>query len=78
MLSFADCFKIAKSKKKYINHCVEYSNAYMFSFEGVDNPSGVDSPIVVLKDSGDIMNMSAYIWTPDKEYVGVVNLDGSV
>ena len=70
MLSYKECLAIARSKKPKVNHCVEYTNAYMFSYEGTENMVGGESPIVVMKETGETMNMSAYIWTPDKEYVG--------
>ena len=70
MLTFDEALAIAREKKEKINHCVEYSNAYMFGNDsGVDNDGG-DAPIVVMKEDGSTLGMSAYIWTPDKEYVG--------
>lgn len=70
MLTLKEALAIAKSKKNYINHCVEYTNAYMFSGDTGEEADGGDAPIVVMKETGETMNMSAYIWTPDKEYVG--------
>lgn len=70
MLTLKEALAIAKSKKGRINHCVEYTNAYMFSWDTGEETDGGDAPIVVMKETGETMNMSAYIWTPDKEYVG--------
>lgn len=75
MLTFKEALAVAKKKKGHINHCVEYTNAYMFSYEGSENTVGGESPIVVMKETGETMNMSAYIWTPDKEYVGEIEVD---
>lgn len=70
MLTFGECLAIARKKKQRINHCVEYTNAYMFSFEESEETIGGETPIVVLKETGEIMNMVEYMWTPDKEYIG--------
>lgn len=70
MLSFEEALAIAREKKEKINHCVEYSNAYMFSYDTGADSDGGDAPIVVMKEDGQTMGMSAYMWTPDKEFVG--------
>ncbi len=75
MLTFRECLAIARKEKQRVNHCVEYTNAYMFSWETGDDNDGGDTPIVVMKETGATMNMAAYMWSPDKEYVGEVPVD---
>lgn len=76
MIDFEEALKIAKSHKRDINHCVEYTNAYMFCYQRDDVAGAVESPIVVLKEDGRVMSMTKYAWTPGKEYVGVVEVPG--
>ena len=59
--------KIAKQYEKDVNYCVEYSNAYFFS--NYDDDSEGVSPVVVMKDGGDVMNIFAYIDRYGGEYV---------
>lgn len=70
MLTFKEALAVAKKQKGRINHCVEYTNAYMFSWDTGEDTDGGESPIVVMKETGETMSMSAYIWSPGKEYVG--------
>lgn len=75
MLTFRECLAIARKEKQRVNHCVEYSNAYMFSWDTGEESDGGDTPIVVMKETGETMNMAAYMWTPDKEYIGEVPVE---
>lgn len=75
MLSFKECYEIAKRNKSRINACTEYTNAYAFFWEEGDAGSdGGDSPIVIRKEDGRTMNMIEYAITPGKEYVGSVDI----
>lgn len=70
MLTFEQALAIARKKKDKINHCVEYSNAYMFEYDSGIETDGGESPIVVMKAGGQTMGFTAYAWMPGKEYVG--------
>lgn len=70
MLTFEQALAIAKAKKEKINHCAEYSNAFVFDFNSGIETDGGESPIVVMKADGQTMGFTAYVWTPDKEYIG--------
>ena len=74
MITFDKALSIAKNAKKNINHCVEYSDAYMFSHDTGKDTDGGESPIVVMKQDGKTMNMSAYIWRPGKKYIRDFNV----
>ena len=69
MLTYDEALSIARKEKSRINHCVEYADAYMFSFETDEESDGGDPPIVVMKQTGETMNMSAYIWQPGKKFI---------
>lgn len=69
MLTYEEALAVAKKAKADINHCVEYSNAYMFSHDTGEDSDGGDSPVVVLKENGDTMSMSTYMWTPGKDFM---------
>jgi hypothetical protein len=60
MLNFEEALQIAKSKKTKINHCLEYEDAYAFEFANGEYSVGGDSPVVILKDSGEAINMISY------------------
>lgn len=74
MIEYDEALKIARGKKKGINHCVEYTNAFAFSREDDNSCDGGDSPIVVLKETGETINMVEYLWSPNKEVVGAFDV----
>ena len=75
MITFDKALEIARGAKKRVNHCVEYTNAYMFSYDTGEETIGGDSPVVVMKNDGSTMNMSAYMWTGGKEFVREIPVD---
>lgn len=60
MLNYEEALQIAKSKKTKINHCIEYLDAFAFEYCSGDKSIGGDSPVVILKDSGEAINMISY------------------
>lgn len=50
--------KIAKKHKSDIDHCFEDSRAFIFSKN--DEVSFDDSPVVVLKENGEVVNLQWY------------------
>jgi hypothetical protein len=74
MLTFEECLAIARAKKRRINSCMEYTNAYVFAWDDGTEQDGGESPIVVMRETGETMNMTAFIWMP-KDFVGNRGVD---
>ena len=63
MTEFRDAKRIADRYLNGINHCVEYKNAFVF-YNSQSRSSFGDSPVAVLKKTGEAMNFDEYL----KEY----------
>ena len=63
MISLSEAMSIAKELKENINYCMEYSDAFVFSNKYSEEIGG-DSPIVILKENGDAINMVDYTDLP--------------
>lgn len=62
MVSCKEAYEKAQGYLEGINLVTEYENAYMFANEkGAMQIDGCDASIVVLKDDGRCMNMTAYL-----------------
>ena len=59
-MTYAQALDIARSKKAKINYCTEYNNAYVFSYDTGEHSKGGDSPIVIMKDTGEVLNFISY------------------
>lgn len=57
----------AKAKKHWngINYCTEYENAYLFSKKN-DRSFGGPGPVAVLKDTGEMVNMTYFVDKVDR------------
>lgn len=64
MLTYEQALDIAKSKKSKINYCTEYNNAYAFGYDNGSRSVGGDSPVVVMKDTGEALNLVSYAVKP--------------
>lgn len=60
MLGLSEATRIAKGLKSGINHYAEEPDAFIFTGPQ-DNSDGGDGPCVVMKDTGECLNMLAYI-----------------
>lgn len=69
MLTYEQALDIAKSKKSKINYCTEYNNAYVFSYDTSEKTVGGESPIVVMKETGETLNFIAYAVKDGNEFV---------
>lgn len=69
MLTYEQALDIAKSKKSKINYCTEYNNAYVFSYDTGEKTVGGESPIVVMKETGETLNFIAYAVKDGNEFV---------
>jgi len=69
MVDFHDAMTLAKSCWSEVDYCEEYDDAYIFSKRG-DMSFGGNGPVVVLKATGECINMVSYI----DESVGEVQL----
>lgn len=75
MISYDEALSIARGHKSKINHCIEYSNAYSFEYDAGEKNDGGDEPIVVLKESGQIMKQIEYAVTANKSFVRDFKVD---
>lgn len=69
MLNYEEALSVAKSKKSKINKCIEYNKAFAFSYEDGVCRDGGDSPVVIMKDTGEAINFIEFAIMPDKEVV---------
>lgn len=60
MLTYDEALALARSKKSKINCGSEYNNAYVFSYDSGERTVGGDSPIVIMKDTGEALNFMTY------------------
>jgi hypothetical protein len=76
MISYEEALAIARSKKPKINGCSEYNNAYVFGYDdGNHHIGGPNSPIVIMKDTGEALNLISYAITPNKEHIRDFDID---
>lgn len=68
-VSYEDALTKARQLKSQINHCIEFTNAYVFSYSTGEHTVGGDSPLVIMKDTGEALNFIVYAITPDKEII---------
>lgn len=68
-MAYAQALDIARSKKAKINYCTEYNNAYVFSYDTGEQSKGGDSPIVIMKDTGEALNFISYAVRDGNEIV---------
>lgn len=59
-IAYRQALDIARSKKSKINYCTEYNNAYVFSYDAGEHSKGGDSPIVIMKDTGEALDFISY------------------
>ena len=61
MLTLEEAKKKADKHLRDIDRCVEYDNAYIFSNKvGRFSIGGGDMPVVVLKESGKVVDITSY------------------
>ena len=62
MVSYEEAYEKAQGYLEGINLVTEYENAYVFANEkGALQIGGCDAPVVVLKDDGRCLDMTAYL-----------------
>ena len=74
MIEYKEALAIAKSKKSRINHCIEYDNAYVFSYESNKEMVGGENPIAIIKETGEALNMISYATGYDHNLIREFNL----
>lgn len=68
MLTYEQALEKAKAIKPQINRYCEFKGAYAFSFD--DGPAdGGESPVVILKDTGEALNFVSYATKHGSELV---------
>lgn len=61
MTDLRDAKRIARNYLSDINHCVEYTNAFVFSnARSSASIGGADAAVAVLKKTGEVMNANEY------------------
>lgn len=68
-ISYEDALIKARQLKSQINRCTEFTNAYAFGYTTGENTIGGESPLVIMKDTGEALNFIDYAVTPDKEII---------
>ena len=58
-MTFKKAEKIARGLKENIDFCQEYEDAFIFSKKD-ELSIGGDGPVVILKESGEAINMTSY------------------
>lgn len=58
-LTISEALAIARKHKSVIDSGVEYSDAFMFGVDSLND--GGDMPIVVMKSTGEVQNMVDYV-----------------
>lgn len=63
MVNYEDALAIAREKKRNVEICTEYENAFVF---GSKNPGSIggDSPVVILKETGEAVNFLTWAVMP--------------
>lgn len=65
-MNYEESLRIAKEYKPNIDHCYEETLAWIFTSKEDEHHIGGDSSVVVLKETGDALNMPDYAF----EYFG--------
>lgn len=63
-MSFEEAYNLAFNLRSDVDYCLEYGDAFVFTHKD-DCTIGGNGPVVVLKASGDCINMVAYIEESD-------------
>lgn len=63
MITLEEAKTIAeKAMKKTVDSCSEYKDAYMFESDySAESDGGMDTAVVVMKDSGDVLGVTRYV-----------------
>ena len=55
---------IPYEKNPRINYCIEYNNAYEFGYNDGQMHKGGESPVAVMKETGEALNFISYAVRP--------------
>lgn len=69
-MTFEEALEKAKKVKSHIDNCTEYTDAFVFGWQGDDDEIGGSGPVVILKATGEAINMTAYLDNTQGKYVG--------
>lgn len=61
MIGFDEALSIAKDARDGIDNFTEYEDAYIFGSSRDDDSFGYMGPVVVLKENGSCINMTAFL-----------------
>lgn len=61
MITKEEAIKLAKDINNSYNYCTEYENAYLFSIKDFLSFGGFDSPVAVMKETGECFNMTHFV-----------------
>lgn len=60
MVTYKEALESAKSLKRKIDYCVEYTDGFLFGWKNNDDFVGGNGPCVILKANGDSVNVIEY------------------
>jgi len=60
MITYKEALENAKSLNRRIDYCVEYSDGFLFGWKNHDDFIGGPGPCVILKATGDEVNVIEY------------------
>lgn len=79
VLNMQKALMMAKERLPQADYCVEYTDAYVFSIKGEISFGGNTAPVVVMKKTGEIMGMTAYVdFYPDAEILKEIEIPAEV
>ena len=69
MISYHEALARARTIKPNIDACDEYNDAYVFKTRADHDTIGGDSPCVILKESGEAINIVEYFDNYEAEHI---------
>lgn len=69
MITYEAALEAAKKLKPSIDNCQEHTDAYIFGCQKDDDSVGGDGPVVILKETGEAVNMVCYLDDYGGEFV---------
>lgn len=75
MLTYEQALAKARTLKPKINGCTEFKGAYAFYDDSDEYTIGGDSPVIILKDTGEALNFAAYAFKHGHEVIGEIAVE---
>ena len=75
MLTYEEALNKAKTLKARINRCTEYNTAYAFHYDDGTDQDGGEAPVVILKSTGEALNLITFAVMPGNEVLKTFNVE---